>query len=285
MEPEVTILIPVRNGENFIAQAIESVLEQTFTNWALVVRNNCSKDGTRAVVARYLSDPRIRLIEGDSDLSMAGNFNQCLDAVRTKYFTILCHDDYFYSPRAIEAAYEVMEAHPSVPSVFSDLMYVDSGRVPITARRFHRSGLVDCATIARGSVLHMRNLFGIPLLTRTSALGNLRYDETLPYIIDLDLSARIAKDKQVYHIPETLLANRYHAANSTRILLGGIFAQLSTMANRQKIPLSKLDRVRMKLSASYTNAARQAFMIYARGITLARSFGSRSRAANAKTAR
>jgi glycosyltransferase involved in cell wall biosynthesis len=285
MEPDVTILIPVRNGENFVAQAIESVLQQTFTRWALVVRDNRSKDGTRAVVSRYLSDPRIRLVEGNSDLSMAANFNQCLDAVRTKYYTILCHDDYFYSPRAIQSAYEVLEEHPSVPSVYPDLMYVDADRAPITTRRFHRSGLIDCITIARSSVLHMRNLFGISLLTRTSALGKLRYDETLPYIIDLDLSVRIAKDKQVYHIPEMLLANRYHADNNTRILLGGIFAQITTLAERQQIPLSQLDRMRMKLSARYTNAARLAFLIYARGITSARSFGSRSRAANAKTAR
>jgi len=281
MEPEVTVLIPVRNGENYIAQAIESVLEQTFTHWTLVVRDNRSKDGTRDVVARYLSDPRIRLIDGDSDLSMAGNFNRCLDAVRTKYYMILCHDDYFYSPCAIETAYEVLEAHPSVPSVYTDLMYVDAKRVPITTRRFRRSGLIDCVTVLRGSILNMRNMFGISLLSRTSALGNLRYDETLPYIIDIDLSARIAKDKQVYHIPEMLLANRYHADNQTHRLQGGIFAQLTTLAERQRVPLSKLDRVRMKVSASYTSAARQAFLIYARGLASARSFGSKPRSDSA----
>jgi len=62
---------------------------------------------------------------------------------------------------------------------------------------------------------------------------------------------------------------------------GGIFAQLTTLAERQRVPLSKLDRVRMKVSASYTSAARQAFLIYARGLASARSFGSKPRSDSA----
>jgi glycosyltransferase involved in cell wall biosynthesis len=147
MEPDVTILIPVRNGENYIAEAIESVLRQTYKNFALIVRNNLSQDGTNAVVSRYLSDARVQLVEGREDLTMAGNYNACLDLVRTKYYMILCHDDYFYQPEAIEAGYKVMEANPAVPTVFADMIYVDGNSTVITARPFNRSGLLDSMTL------------------------------------------------------------------------------------------------------------------------------------------
>src|SRR5437763_1767492 len=143
MEPDVTILIPVRNGENYIAEAIESILRQTYRNFTLIIRNNLSKDGTSAVASRYLSDPRVQLVEGKEDLTMAGSYNAALDLVRTKYYMILCHDDYLYRAEAIETGYKVMEANPTVPSVFADMVYVDGNSTVITARPFNRSGLLD----------------------------------------------------------------------------------------------------------------------------------------------
>jgi len=268
MEPDVTILIPVRNGADFIAEAIESVLEQTFTNWILLIRDNHSKDGTRDVVSRYLSDPRIRLIEGHTDLSMAGNYNACLALVQTKYYMLLCHDDYFYKKHALETGYKLMEENPSSPAVYCDLMYVDSRRAALATRRFHRSGLIDCSTLARRSILQARNLFGIPVLARTSALGEARCDERLPYIVDLDLSIGTAKGKAVYHIPEMLIANRYHASNNTSLLLHGVDRQLVLLAQRHGVPLNAFDRVLINLSAAYMRMAKRAFILYARSVAI-----------------
>src|ERR1035441_5654036 len=243
MDPAITILIPVRNGEDFLAEAIESVIAQTYPDWTMLIRDNCSEDGTRRVAARYLSDPRIRLIVGDSSLSMAGNFNRCLNEVRTKYYMVLCHDDYLCSPHAIAAAHDVMEANECLPTVYCDLIYVDRARPPIATRHFGYSGFTNCAVLARSSILRMRNSFGIPALARTAALGQLRYDETLPYVIDLDLSIATAKGGQVYHIPEVLIANRYHTKNHRGVLLGGVCRQMRALAQRHGIPLSPSDRV------------------------------------------
>ncbi len=284
MEPDVTILIPVRNGEDFIAEAINSVVQQTFGRWELVVRDNCSKDGTRALVEPYLSDPRFRLIAGDTDYSMFGNFNQCLALVRTKYYMVLCHDDYLYAPNALQAAYDVMEADPSLPTVYCDLMYVDRRRDPILRRTFGRSGLIDSGTLARSSIIRMRNMFGIPLLARTSALNGRRYDETLPYVADIELSLATASGASIYHIPESLIANRYHDKNRTGHLVHGVFEQMTSLARRHGIPLSPAERVRMRVAAYWMALAKRVFLIYARTLKLAFRFRSRPRAENVKTA-
>jgi glycosyltransferase involved in cell wall biosynthesis len=264
MEPDVTFLIPVRNGENFIAEAIDSIRDQTYTNWRLVVRDNLSRDRTREIVRGYMSDPRVRLLVGREDLSMAGNFNRCLDEIRTPYYMLLCHDDYLASPHALQAARDVMREHgSSLPTVYCDLDYVTRDRRLIATRRFGRSGLIDAMTLARLSILRARNLFGIPLLASTAALQQHRYDETLPYAIDVDLAIATAKGTSIYHIPERLIANRYHHHNSTGDLMNGVVDQMIAMADRHHIALSDLDRSRIRFAAMHTNLAKRAFLYYA----------------------
>lgn len=284
MEPDVTFLIPVRNGENFIVEAIESIRSQTYTNWILLVRDNMSRDRTRELVREYVSDPRVRLLEGNSELSMAGNFNRCLDEVHTPYYMLLCHDDYLAAPHALQAAREVMRAHgASLPTVYCDLEYVNRSRERIATRRFGRAGLVDAMTLARSSILNARNLFGIPLLASTAALRQHRYDETLPYAIDLDLSIATAKGSSVYHIPEPLIANRYHDHNSTGELLHGVVDQMVALANRHGIALNGIDRARIRLGATYAHWAKRAFLSYARGRKSKESRASPPGIANANT--
>ena len=265
MEPDVTFLIPVRNGENFIVEAMESIRSQTYTNWTLVVRDNQSRDRTREIVREYMSDPRVHLLEGSEDLSMAGNFNRCLDEIRTPYYMLLCHDDYLAAPHALQTALDVMREHgSSLPTVYCDLEYVNRDREVIATRRFGRSGPVDATTLARRSILSARNLFGIPLLASAASLRQHRYDETLPYAMDLDLAIATAKGSPVYHIAEPLIANRYHGHNSTGDLLHGVVDQMIALADRHAIALSDIDRARIRLSATYTHWAKRAFLYYAR---------------------
>jgi glycosyltransferase involved in cell wall biosynthesis len=265
MEPDVTFLIPVRNGENFIAEAIDSILGQTYANWTLLIRDNLSRDRTREIVREYMSDPRIRLLEGTEDLSMAGNFNRCLKEVRTPYYMLLCHDDYLAAPHALQAARDVMSEHgSSLPTVYCDLEYVTRDRLVIATRRFGRSGLVDAMAVARRSILKARNLFGIPLLASTAALRQHRFDERMPYAFDLDLAIATAKGSSVYHIPEPLIANRYHHHNSTGGLLHGVVDEVIALADRHGIALSDLDRARIRFAATYTHWAKRAFLYYAR---------------------
>jgi hypothetical protein len=197
---------------------------------------------------------------------------------------LLCHDDYLAAPHALQSAREVMREHgSSLLTVYCDLAYVNRDRERIATRRFGRSGLVDAVALARSSILNARNLFGIPLLASTAALNRNRYDETLPYAIDLDLSIATAKRSRVYYIPEPLIANRYHDHNSTGVLLHGVADQMIALANRHGIELGRLDRARVRFNATYANWAKRAFLYYARWRSTANADASRLGIANAKT--
>ena len=68
--PQITVAMPVYNGEGFVHLAIQSVLDQTYTDFELLIVDNCSTDGTLDVVKTF-SDPRIRLHINSTNLGMA----------------------------------------------------------------------------------------------------------------------------------------------------------------------------------------------------------------------
>jgi len=200
MQTAITIFIPVYNGANLIERAIKSVLCQTFANFSLVISDNCSTDETKAIVGKYLTDPKVKLIEQSQNVGMVENFNSCLRMLETKYYMILCHDDFLYEPQALTKAFEILETYPEVPTVYCDLLFISDHNHVLLQRRFNRSGLIQSDLVARQSILACRNLFGIPLLIRSFAVQGLQYDDRLTYTGDVELSFACAKGKMIYRI-------------------------------------------------------------------------------------
>ena len=119
---------------------------------------------------------------------------------------ILCHDDYFLSPAALERAVQILDSDQEISAVYSDLVFVnETGRV-LMKRHFRQRGRTSGDDIGRSSVRTARNLFGIPVLIRKSHRGNLRYDRNLDYVNDVDLSWWISKERPLFHINEPMLA-------------------------------------------------------------------------------
>lgn len=266
MQAKITILIPARNGEAFIADAIESVLRQSAERWRLVISDDASTDATLDVVRRYLTDPRIELIENPVNAGLAGNWNRCIERVLTEYFMVLCQDDLLYSSHALEKSCQILDAQPLVPAVYSDLMLVDARRRPLLTRSFGRSGLVDSVKLARRSILQTRNAFGVAVLFRSEAARGICYDASLALAIDVDFSIATAKWRPIYHVPEALIGYRYHGRNQTGLLLGNLIGEMTHIAGKYGIQLRPWHRVLMTVSGYATNLARHAVLWYgARG--------------------
>ena len=261
MEPGITVVLPVRNGAAFIEKAIDSVLAQTVRDLRLVVSDNGSTDDTLARVARY-DDPRVSLVRQTESLDMLAHFNKCLDLVATKYYMLLCHDDFLYDPTALAKAHALVEADEQVSAVYCDLAYVDQSARTILIRRFHREGRIAGDEVGRQSILAMRNLFGIPLLVRTRALGSLRYDSRFAYSADIDLSLGISEHGLLYHIPEPLIANRFHGNNATLRLFHTALGQVKGIADKHGIALGRLEQLRMYVASWFTALQKWLFFEY-----------------------
>lgn len=262
MNPEITVFIPVRNGADFIGQTIESVLMQSFNNWQLIIKDNCSSDNTKDIVTRFTGDPRILLMERDRDIGAFGNFNSCLTDIPTKYYMILSHDDYLFSNQSLEKAYSILEACLDITKVHCDMMFVDERGQSIAPRRFGRSGRVSSDDIAKKSILSVRNMYGIPLLIRSKAANDHRYDTAFFHTADIDFSVAFGKGIEIYHIPEILIALRIHENNKTHKKYDTIAPELRQIAEKNRIHLTKWDSGVMVFNDYFQRLQKKIFFLY-----------------------
>ncbi len=115
-QPLVSIVTPVYNGAEYLAECIESVLAQTYTNWDYAIVNNCSTDESLAIAQKYAAqDGRIRVVNNDRFLPIIENHNHTIRQIsaESKYCKIVFGDDWLY-PGCIEEMVQVGEREPSV---------------------------------------------------------------------------------------------------------------------------------------------------------------------------
>lgn len=117
--PRITLAMPVFNGSNYIREALDSIIAQTFTDFELIVCDNASQDNTRQIVQEYAAkDDRIRLIRNPRNLGAAPNYNLGFKHGRGEYLKWCAHDDTL-SPNNLEACIEVLDARPDVALAFA----------------------------------------------------------------------------------------------------------------------------------------------------------------------
>lgn len=98
--PLVSVVTPFYNTREYLAECIESVLRQTFTNWEYILVNNCSTDGSEEIVQSYVDQfpDRVRLVHNQSFLSHLANYNFALSLVspNSKYCKMVQADDWIF---------------------------------------------------------------------------------------------------------------------------------------------------------------------------------------------
>jgi glycosyltransferase involved in cell wall biosynthesis len=110
--PRVSIGLPVFNGENYLAEAIQSVLEQSFYDLELIISDNASNDRTEEICRDYaLSDRRIRYFRNPKNLGAAPNYNIAWDHSQGKYFKWMAHDDRLL-PHFVENTVRTLDENP-----------------------------------------------------------------------------------------------------------------------------------------------------------------------------
>jgi glycosyltransferase involved in cell wall biosynthesis len=119
----VSIVAPTYNHAKYIGRAIESVLAQTYQDWQLVISDDKSTDDTLVVARRY-NDPRITLVENDTNIGITGNSWRCWRHCTGELFTCIPTDDE-YEPHNLQRLVAEFDAHPDVLGVFAKAKYMD----------------------------------------------------------------------------------------------------------------------------------------------------------------
>ena len=116
VQPLVSVVTPVYNGAEYLAECIESVLNQTYQNWEYIIVDNRSTDGTSQIAHRYAAkDPRIRVHENPEFLSAIANHNNALRQISpvSKYCKVVFGDDWLFR-ECLEKMVAVAEEYPTV---------------------------------------------------------------------------------------------------------------------------------------------------------------------------
>lgn len=106
--PAISVLVPIYNVERYLAECLDSLVAQTFTDFEAILINDGSTDSSREIIQRYLdADPRFRVID-KANSGYGASMNRGLDAARGTYVAILESDD-FFEPNALELLHQTAE--------------------------------------------------------------------------------------------------------------------------------------------------------------------------------
>jgi glycosyltransferase involved in cell wall biosynthesis len=117
----VSVVTPVYNGEDYLEECIQSVVNQTFSDWELLILDNVSTDSSSVIADRFAAqDSRIRVLRASEFLDAIDNHNRSLRAMdpRSRYCKFLQADDWIY-PECLELMTDIAERHPTVGVVSS----------------------------------------------------------------------------------------------------------------------------------------------------------------------
>lgn len=131
--PRVSIGLPVYNGENFLIEALQSLLAQTYKNFELIISDNASTDRTPDICRSYADhDRRIRYYRQEENRGAAWNYNRVFELSRGKYFKWAAHDD-ICSPTFLGHCVEVLDHYPDVVWCHSKSTHIDPNGRPLVA--------------------------------------------------------------------------------------------------------------------------------------------------------
>ena len=106
----VSVVMPVYNGERFLAESIQSVLDQSFSDLELIIVNDDSEDASDRIV-RQFRDKRIKYFENERNLGLVGNWNRCFELATSDYVTMLHQDDVML-PENVERKVQILSSTP-----------------------------------------------------------------------------------------------------------------------------------------------------------------------------
>lgn len=131
-QPRVSIGVPVYNGENYLAEALDSLLRQTFDDFELLISDNASTDRTHEICQEYAArDGRVRYVRQVRNVGAGPNHNRVLELSQAPYFKWAAHDD-LYAPTYLEECVRILDRDPAVVLAHADGPLIDAQGKPLS---------------------------------------------------------------------------------------------------------------------------------------------------------
>lgn len=214
-KPLISIVMPAYNAQKYISVAIESILNQTFKKFELIVINDCSKDKTLDIIKFFSKkDSRVKLVNNDSRLYIADSLNKGISFAESNIIARMDADDISF-PNRLELQFKLINSSKNIAAIGTNIVLIDKVGKEIATRRYPQSSkeLRNClfrySPFAHPVVMFRKNMF--------EEVGgyNPKYSPTE----DLDLWFRLGSKYDFKSIPEILLKYRLDEKSSSHTAL------------------------------------------------------------------
>jgi len=214
----VTIGIPVYNGEKFIAQTLESIINQTYKNLEIIVSDNGSSDTTVEIIKEFANrDSRISLNQNKENLGYSGNLNKIIELANSKYIAIY-HSDDIYEPTIVEEQVRFLDENKELAGCFTLGKMIDENgkeiknRFNLKYRKSKKNVILDLdyfldRMCTKGNIL----ICPTSMIRKSTYTRIGGYNEKIKYIEDLDMWIRILQFEKLGIIMKNLINYRIHS--------------------------------------------------------------------------
>lgn len=203
MPPRITVVMPVHNGEDFIFEAVKSVLAQTCATFVLLVVDDGSQDRTGEILAGF-DDPRLRVLDLPGHPGLVAALNHGLAQADTEYIARMDADD-VCRPDRFERQVAFLDAQPHVALCGTWSREVGSrfgpARRPPCDPEALRARMLFGGAVAHSSMMYRSDFI------RRNRLG---YSGEYPHAEDYDFASRAAEMASIANLPEVLMHHRVH---------------------------------------------------------------------------
>ncbi len=235
--PRITVFMAAYNAGDFISESIQSVLEQTFEDFELLIVNDGSIDHTVQAI-QFFTDDRIRLIHNERNMGLVYTRNRVLEEARGTYIAILDSDDVAF-PDRLQLQYDYMITHPHVALCSAHAMLIGE----------NGEALDQQFTVTTSDHINMELLFGNPFINsnaffKTSVIKDLNGYQNYAPAEDFELFFRMSEKYALANIDSVLVKYRIHVKNSSSV------QSLALKENELRIIKKMEDSLGMKASKS-----------------------------------
>lgn len=215
MLPEITVLMPNYNNAPFLKEAIDSILNQTFTNFVFLIVDDGSTDKSVEIIKSY-SDSRIVILKKEKNSGIVDALNLGLEKINTNYFIRMDGDD-ISTPDRFQMLFNFMEKNSNIGVCGSNIMTFGNCNELWTYST--SKDKIKARLIFNGGIGHASCIFRTEVLKK----NNIQYSNTYPYMEDYDLFSRLKSVTDFANIDKALYYYRILEHNSTVKNIHSIF--------------------------------------------------------------
>lgn len=207
-KPKVTVLMSVYNGEKYLHEAINSILNQTFKDFKFLIINDGSTDSSKNIILSC-NDPRIRLLDNEKNMGLTRSLNKGLKVAKGEYIARMDADD-ISTPDRLEKQVTYMDTHREKALLGGGTMVINSEGNTITCWHYPTEpGLLRWSLLFGNQFIHSTVMLRSTLLRA----HKLTYDCTLVYAQDYDLWQKISQFSSVVNLADVVIHRRKHQEN------------------------------------------------------------------------